>query len=42
VAELMAANPAIKGKNRISQGQVITIPVPSQAPPDTIGASASP
>ncbi len=42
VAQLMAANPTIKNPNIISEGQQITIPAPSDAPPDTIGASASP
>jgi len=37
----MAANPAIKNPNKISVGQQITIPTPSDAPPDTIQASPS-
>jgi len=40
--ELLAANPAIKNPNKISEGQQITIPSPSQAPPDTIEGSAAP
>ena len=40
--ELMAANPQIKNPNRIAEGQQITIPTPSQAPPDEFGGSASP
>jgi nucleoid-associated protein YgaU len=42
IEELMAANPAIKNPDRISEGQQITIPAPSAAPPDTIGGSAAP
>ena len=41
IEELMAANPAIKNPNKISVGQQITIPTPSDAPPDTIQASPS-
>ena len=40
--ELMAANPQIKNPNRIAEGQQITIPTPSQAPPDEFGGSAEP
>lgn len=40
--ELLAANPAIKNPNKISEGQQITIPSPSEAPPDTIGSSTTP
>ncbi|MEO5939423.1 MAG: LysM peptidoglycan-binding domain-containing protein, partial [Candidatus Limnocylindrales bacterium] len=40
--ELLAANPAIKNPNKISEGQQIVIPVPSGAPPDTVGESAAP
>ena len=42
LAELMAANPAIKNPNKISVGQQITLPPPSSAAPDTIGGSAAP
>ena len=42
IEELLAANPSIKNPNRISEGQQIVIPVPSEAPPDTIGESAAP
>jgi hypothetical protein len=38
----MAANPTIKNANKISEGQQITIPLPSAAPPDTIDGSAAP
>ena len=40
--ELMAANPDIKDPNKIVEGQRITIPTPSQAPPDEFGGSAQP
>ena len=40
--QLMAANPEITDPNRIAEGQQIIIPVPSQAPPNTIGGSAAP
>ena len=40
--ELLAANPQIKNPDKISEGQQITIPTPSAAPPDTIGSSPSP
>jgi hypothetical protein len=40
--ELLAANPAIKNPNKISEGQQITIPSPSEAPPDTIEGSPGP
>ncbi|HEX2754362.1 MAG TPA: LysM domain-containing protein [Candidatus Limnocylindrales bacterium] len=40
--QLMAANPTIKNPNKISEGQQITIPLPSAAPPDTIDGSAAP
>jgi LysM repeat protein len=42
IEELLAANPKITNPNRISEGQQIIIPVPSEAPPDTIGESAAP
>jgi hypothetical protein len=42
IEELLAANPAIKNPNKISEGQQITIPAPSDAPPDTIDNSAAP
>jgi hypothetical protein len=42
VEELLAANPTITNANRISEGQQITIPAPSGAPPDEVGASAAP
>ena len=38
--ELLAANPQIKNPNKIAEGQQITIPTPSEAPPDQSGASA--
>jgi LysM repeat protein len=38
LAELMAANPAIKDPNKISEGQQIVIP----PPPGPIGGSAAP
>jgi hypothetical protein len=40
--ELLAANPAIKNPNKISEGQQIIIPLPSDAPPDTIEESPAP
>jgi LysM repeat protein len=40
--ELMAANPDIKDPNKIVEGQRITIPSPSQAPPEDFGSSAEP
>jgi LysM repeat protein len=40
--ELLAANPSIKNPNKISEGQQIIIPVPSDAPPDTVGESPAP
>jgi LysM repeat protein len=40
--ELLAANPQIKNPNKITEGQVITIPAPSGAPPDQVGGSAQP
>jgi LysM repeat protein len=40
--ELMAANPDIKDPNKIVVGQRITIPAPSQAPPEEFGGSAEP
>jgi hypothetical protein len=42
IEELRAANPSIKDPNKISVGQQITIPTPSESPPDTIEASPSP
>jgi peptidoglycan endopeptidase LytE len=42
IEELLAANPAIKNADRISEGQQITIPLPSEAPPDTIQDSPAP
>ncbi len=42
IEELLAANPTIKNPNRISEGQQIIIPLPSSAPPNTIGGSAAP
>jgi hypothetical protein len=42
IEELLAANPAIKNPDRISEGQQITIPTPSEAPPDEVGASPEP
>jgi len=41
LADLLAANPQIKNPNKITEGQVITIPVPSGAP-DQGGGSAQP
>jgi LysM repeat protein len=41
LADLLAANPQIKNPNRITEGQVITIPVPSGGP-DQGGGSAQP
>jgi hypothetical protein len=41
IEALRAANPTIKDPNKISVGQVITIPTPSEPPPDTIQASPS-
>jgi LysM repeat protein len=40
--ELLAANPEIKNPNRVSEGQQIVIPTPSQEPPADAGGSASP
>jgi hypothetical protein len=37
--ELLAANPQIKNPNKITEGQQITIPAPSEAPPDQLGGS---
>jgi LysM repeat protein len=42
IEELLAANPQIKNPNRISEGQQITIPAPSEAPPEEVGGSAEP
>lgn len=42
IEELLAANPDIKNPNRISEGQQITIPVASEAPPDQIQESPAP
>ncbi len=38
--ELLAANPDIKDPNKIVEGQRITIPAPSQAPPEEFGSAA--
>jgi LysM repeat protein len=40
--ELLAANPAIKNPNKISEGQQIILPVPSESPPNEVGGSAAP
>jgi len=40
--QLLAANPQIKNPNKIAEGQQITIPAPSAAPPDQFGGSPSP
>jgi LysM repeat protein len=40
--ELRAANPDIKDPNKIVEGQQITIPAPSEAPPEQFGGSAEP
>lgn len=40
--ELLAANPAIKNPNKISEGQQIIIPVPGEEPPETVGESTTP
>jgi hypothetical protein len=40
IEELLAANPAIKNPNKISEGQQITIPAPSGAPDTTDGSAA--
>ena len=42
IEQLLAANPTIKNPNKISEGQHITLPPPSNAPPDTIGGSSAP
>ncbi|HET7031094.1 MAG TPA: LysM domain-containing protein [Candidatus Limnocylindrales bacterium] len=42
VEELLAANPAIKDPNKISLGQQIIIPLPSEEPPDTVEESTAP
>ena len=42
VDELRAANPQIKNPDKIVEGQQITIPTPSEAPPEQIGGSAEP
>ena len=42
IEELLAANPTIKNPNRISEGQQIIIPVPSEAPPEEVGGSTAP
>jgi hypothetical protein len=42
VEELLAANPAIKDPNKVSEGQQIVLPVPSEPPPDEIEGSAEP
>jgi LysM repeat protein len=40
--ELLAANPTIKNPDKISEGQQIILPVPSEAPPNEIDGSAAP
>ena len=42
VEEILAANPTIKDPNKISEGQQIIIPSPSEAPPNEVGGSAEP
>jgi hypothetical protein len=42
IEELLTANPAIKNPNRISEGQKIIIPLPSEEPADEVGGSAAP
>ena len=42
IEELLAANPKITNPNRISEGQQIVIPVPSEEPPDEVGESTAP
>jgi LysM repeat protein len=42
IEELLAANPAIKNPNRISEGQQIVIPVPGESAPTEVGESAAP
>lgn len=42
IEELLAANPTIKNADRITEGQQITIPVPSPEVPDEFGGSAAP
>ena len=42
IEALMAANPTIKNPNKISVGQQIAIPVPSDAAPNEIGGSTAP
>ncbi len=42
IEELLAANPTIKNADKISEGQQITLPVPSDAPPTEINASPEP
>ena len=39
--QLLAANPQIKNPNKISEGQQITIPTPSEAPPEQPAGSSS-
>ena len=40
--ELLAANPDIKNPNKVTEGQQIVIPTPSEAPPAQVGGSGSP
>jgi LysM repeat protein len=42
IEELLAANPQIKNPDKIVEGQQITIPTPSEAPPGEVGGSAEP
>ena len=42
IEELLAANPTIKNADKISEGQQIILPVPSEAPPDEFGGSPEP
>ena len=42
IEELLAANPQIKNKDRIAEGQQITIPAPSEEPAEPAGGSAEP
>ena len=42
IEELLAANPTIKNADKISEGQQIILPVPSEAPPTEINSSPEP
>ncbi|MDQ3128427.1 MAG: LysM peptidoglycan-binding domain-containing protein, partial [Chloroflexota bacterium] len=42
IEELLAANPTIKNADKISEGQQIILPVPSEAPPTEIDGSPEP